>query len=81
MSTNNELIILKNDKHKRKPFEVHENFCVDNEFEASGSTILERFETLIDAISFANDYCNEWPGVEYGYHIDESCLNKKELKK
>jgi len=69
MSTNNQLIII-----KKKEFEVHENLCVDNDFEPSKDTLLKKFKTLKEAIKFANEYCNEWPGVEYGYWISEECL-------
>lgn len=74
MSVNNQVIILKNDKHKRKPFEVHENLCVDNEFEPDGETILKRFSTLIESIRYAKEYCNEYPYVEYGFTIYDSAL-------
>jgi len=78
MSTNNQLIILKT-KSKVSPFEVHENMCVDNDFKSSKKTILKKFATLIQAISYANKYCGEYPYVEYGYHVDDNCLiNKKE---
>ena len=70
MSTNNEIIIYK-DSHK-KPFAVYENFCVDNDFEPSGNPI-KRLKTLKDAIKYANEYCAT-EIVEYGYHIDNSCL-------
>jgi len=69
MSSNNQLIIL-----KEKDFEVHENLCYDNDFEASKETLLKKFKTLKEAIRFANEYCNEYPYVEYGYHICDSCL-------
>jgi len=77
MSTNNKVVILKCDLHKKKPFEVHENLCVDNEFEPNGRTILKRFSTLIEAIKYAKDYCNEYPYVEYGFTIYDSALKKQ----
>jgi len=63
MSSNNQLIILKNKKVKRFPFEVHHNLCVDNDFEPSKDTILKKFKTLVGAIKYANEYCNEYSYV------------------
>ena len=40
----------------------------------SGDRLEKTFKTLEEAIRFANDYCNEYPYVEYGYHIEESAL-------
>ena len=77
MSTNNQLVILK----KGKKYCVHENFCVDNPFQPAKCNLLESFDTLEDAVSFANKYCNEWPYVEYGYYISDSCLSKKKPKR
>lgn len=73
MSTNNEVIILKNKKGK---FEIHENFCVDNDFEPDKDTLLKIKDTLIEAIKYANEYCRT-EIVEYGYEIDDSCLEGK----
>lgn len=77
MSTNNELIILKG-KHKKEPFEVHENFCVDNDFfpvrDGEDKTFIKGFKTLIQAIRFAKERCNEYLGVEYGFTILDSAL-------
>lgn len=73
MSINNQLVITK----KNKKFEVHENFCVDNDFEPDKDSFLKSFSTLEEAIKYANEYCNEWPYVEYGYHICNNCLGKK----
>lgn len=70
MSANNEVVILK----EKGVFEVHENPCVDNEFEPSKNTILFRFSTLIEAIKKAKEYCNEYPYVEYGFTIWDSAL-------
>ena len=77
MSTNNQLIITKSKRHKNSLFEVHENLCVDNEFKPNKNTLLKKFKTLQEAIRFANKYCNEYPGVEYGYHILDNCLEEK----
>lgn len=74
MSTNNQLIIIKvNGK-----FEIHENICVDNEFERSKESLLAVKKKLFDAIKFANKYCDE-NMVEYGYDIDASIF--KDLQK
>ena len=70
MSTNNKLIILKNKKGK---FEIHENRCMDDEFEPNKHTLLKKEDNLIDAIKFAKEYCNE-ERVEYGFTIEESAL-------
>ena len=70
MSSNNQLVILK----KKGKFEIHENFCIDNEFKSSNKTLLKKEDTLIKAIRFAKKYCNEYPYVEYGYIIMESAL-------
>ena len=77
MSTNNELILIKEGKN----FEVHENLCVDNNFEPDKSTLLKSFPALEEAIKYANEYCAEYPYVEYGYHIDGSCLEGAKRKK
>ena len=69
MSSNNQLIIL-----KKKQFEVHENLCVDNDFKSNKKTLLKKFKKFSDAIRFAKQYCDEYPYVEYGYHICDSCL-------
>ena len=76
MSTNNQLIILKN---KKGEFEIHEDLCVDNEFEPENESLLTKESCIEDAIRFANDYCSK-NVVEYGYHIDGSCLNKIKRK-
>ena len=70
MSTNNQLVILKN----KELFEVHENLCVDNTFHPTKQSLLGEFITLQKAIEFANKYCNEYPYVEYGYYIQDNCL-------
>ena len=69
MSSNNQIVIC-----KKKEFEVHENLCVDNEFNPNKNTLLKKFKTLIGAIKYANKYCNEFPYVEYGYKIWGSAL-------
>lgn len=77
MSSNDQLIILKNEKRKKDKFEVHHDPCVDNVFipKYKGyKTLLKRFLTLIEAIKFAKEYCNEYPYVEYGFTIYDSAL-------
>jgi len=76
MSTNNELIILKN---KEGEFEIHENLCVDNDFEPDNDSLLTKETCLEDAIRFSNKYCQE-EIVEYGYSVGESCLMKENGK-
>ncbi|MBU0958175.1 MAG: hypothetical protein KKF56_05190 [Nanoarchaeota archaeon] len=73
MSSNNQLIILRNKEWKNNQFEVHLHYCVDNNFIPSEETKLKRFSTLQEAIRFANEYCRE-EMVEYGVHVGESCL-------
>ena len=70
MSSNNQLVILKN---KKGEFEVHYNLCVDNEFIPTKQSLLIKEDNLISAIRFANDYCRK-EMIEYGYYIDNSCL-------
>ena len=65
---------------KKKPFEVHENLCVDNEFNPTGETLISRHENLIKAIKQAKNYCNTYPYVEYGYTIGDSCLEEASLE-
>jgi hypothetical protein len=55
MSTNNQLHIIK----KGKKFQVHENFCVDNEFKPSKRSYIGEGKTLEEAIKIANDYMME----------------------
>jgi len=69
MSTNNQLVVLK----EKDKFELHENFCVDNDFEPSKETLLKSFDVLETAIKYANEYCQE-EIVEYGYVIRDECL-------
>ena len=70
MSANNQLIILK----QKGKFSVHMNYCVDNEFKPSKNSLLKEFSTLKEAIKYSNEYCREYPYVEYGYTICDSCL-------
>ena len=70
MSANNQIIIIKNNKTKRKQFEVHENLCVDNNFQSSKKTLLKKFKELKEAMEYAQEYCNEYPYVEYGIHME-----------
>jgi len=71
MSSNNQLVILK----KGKWFEVHHNLCVDNDFHPSKNNLLAKEKTLVEAIKYANDYCNE-EMVEYGYYVDISSIEE-----
>ena len=68
MSANNQLIILNNNG-----IEVHINYCVDNKFKPSNETLLKKFDSLKQAIKYANKYCYD-EMIEYSYYIDESCL-------
>lgn len=76
MSSNNQLIILKN---KKGEIEVHHNLCVDNDFTPSKKSLLKSFKdkdknkNLKQAIKFAQEYCRT-EFVEYGYHIEERAL-------
>lgn len=69
MSANNQLIITR----KKDKFQIHENFCMDNDFEPDKASLLKTEKTLEEAIKFANKYCQE-NIVEYGYHISNNCL-------
>lgn len=73
MSTNNQVVIRKN---KSGYFEVHENICVDNPFKASKSSLIATEKTLEKAYKSALSYCNVYPYVEYGIHLDVSCWRK-----
>lgn len=73
MSANNELLIIK----EERGFCVYENLCVDNDFIPDEESLLKSFSTLPRAIKYANDYCREYPGVEYGYSIDYNCLEEE----
>ncbi len=70
LSANNQVIISKN---KKGEFEIHENFCVDDDFEPDKKSLLKKKDTLIKAIKYANKFCAE-EYVEYGYYICSSCL-------
>jgi len=72
MSANNQIVILKKDEK----FEVHINSCVDNDFKSSKKTFLKRFNSVLHALRFANEYCNEYPYVEYGVYTHPSCWEK-----
>jgi len=65
MSGNNQLVIIE----IKKLFEIHHNLCVDNVFEPSKRTLLAAKKSLREAIKFTEEYCNEYPYVEYGYTI------------
>jgi hypothetical protein len=73
MSINNQLLIIKS----KKGFEVHENMCVDNYFKPNKNTLLKVEDTLIKAIKYAKQCCNEYPYVEYGFTISDNCLVEK----
>lgn len=73
MSVNNQLVIIK----KRDKFCVYENLCVDNDFIPDEESLLKSSLTLNKAIKYANEYCQEYPDVEHGYSIDDSCLEEK----
>ncbi len=65
MSANNQLVVLKNKKEK---FEIHINWCVDNDFVPSKESLLNVEEKLESAIKFANKYCNE-NMIEYEVYV------------
>ena len=65
MSTNNQLVIIE----KENKFFIHENSCVDNDFKSTKDNLLKIENTLRDAIKWAEEYCNTYPYVEYGYTI------------
>ena len=73
MSSNNELVIIK----EKGKYIVHINSCVDNDFIPSKDTLLKKVDTLVEAIKYAKEYCNDWPYVGYNYYIDDSCLEDK----
>lgn len=75
MSANNQLIILK----KEEMFEIHMNYCVDNDFNSSKNTYLNKRKTLKEAYKFAQKYQRE-EIVEYGIYIDPSCWSKTKRK-
>ena len=56
MSSNNQLVILKNEKNK---FEIYENLCMVNEFDSSKEILLSTEKNLIEAIKFVEKYCQE----------------------
>jgi len=76
MSSNNQLVIIRSKKWKNNQFEVHHDFCVDNEFKPDKESLLKRFRKLQEAIIFAKQYCRE-EIVEYGIHICDSCLSEE----
>lgn len=65
MSSNNQLVIIE----IKKLFEIHHNLCVDNPFKPSKRTLLATKKSLREATKFTEEYCNEYPYVEYGYTI------------
>ena len=72
MSANNQLIIIK----KKNKFEVHLNSCVDNDFESSKETLLKTFNSILHALRFANEYCEE-EMIEYGTYTHPSCWGNR----
>jgi len=73
MSSNDQLLIR---KIKNGNYEIHHNFCVDNDFKPNKNTLVKTEVSLVRAIKFAKKYANE-EMVEYGYSIDDSCLGDK----
>ena len=71
MSSNNELVIIKKRVRISNKFiyEVYLNLCVDNLFKPNKKTLLKTFKNILNAIRFAQKYCNEWPYIEYGYRF------------
>lgn len=65
MSSNNQIIIM---KVKRKGYEVHENCCVDNDFEPNEETLIGKAKTLEKAVKIANKYMED-NLVEYGIAV------------
>jgi len=72
MSSNNQLIVTK----KKEKFEVHLNSCVGNDFTPDKESLLKTFNSILHAIRFANNYCNEYPYVEYGTYVCPSCYKE-----
>lgn len=68
MSANNQLIIIK----QGSLFCVHEDFCVDNDFEPTNENLLYKAKTLKQAVQWANEYCSR-EIVEYGIKISDEC--------
>jgi len=66
MSSNNQLIIKKRNKHK---YDIYMDFCVDNKFKYLKENKLETETSLSKAIKWCHKYMAE-NLVEYGYFID-----------
>jgi len=73
MSANNQLVIIK----KKNKFQVHENLCVDNDFESSKDSLLKELNKIEDALKFCNEYMKQ-EIVEYGIYTDSSCWKENE---
>ena len=71
MSSNNQLIIIK----EKGKFEVHLDPCVDNHWWSSEETFLKRFNSILHAIRFANEYSQE-EMIEYYPFVHPSCYEK-----
>jgi len=65
MSTNNQVIIIE----KKGKFYIYENLCVDNDFFPEKEKPIQTKDNLREAIEWSQNYCNEYPYVEYGYTI------------
>ena len=76
MSSNNQVIIVKNTKGI---FQIHENLCVDNEFTPNKESLLRSEDTLELALKFAYGYCSK-EIVEYGVYVSSSCYQGAEKK-
>ena len=74
MSSNNQVVIIE----KKEKFYIYENLCVDNPFHPTKKDLLKIKDDLKEAIKFAQEYCKEYPFVEYGYTIQ---LKKKSKTK
>lgn len=70
MSSNDQIVIIK----RRGKYEVHHNYCVDNEFKPNKFTLEGKRDTLVEAIRYAKELCNEYPYVEYGFNVWSSAL-------
>ena len=71
MSSNNQVVILK----KEGKYEIHHHLCVDNDFEPSEDSLLRKEDSLVEAIKYAQKFCNKYPYVEYGYSILNQEIN------
>ena len=74
MSANNQVIITK----EKGKFEVHLNPCMDKDWWSSKKTLLKKFDSILHAIKFANEYCYE-NDIEYGTYVHTGCYEKTEV--